>query len=195
MKKYLLILPCLLLCFMLVAVPVSAAEVDSFSISISGGGCEAPSYDAGVYHLNVFVGDVIVASVDDFNLLHTCETYVINFATPVDGVDSISFDSQGDENGCWLTVCNPFEDRIVVLEFSPQQVVSSGTGSPLSSIVGIFSDIGSWIADNIGNAVSLFWNAESQSLTLIGVLSVCGLSVSIVFLLIGIVSRFLKFGG
>lgn len=62
----------------------------------------------------------------------------------------------------------------------------------LASILAVFSAIGSWITTTIPTFYSLFY-AEG-ALTLLGTLAVCGLGIGIIFLLIGIIQRFLKFG-
>lgn len=63
----------------------------------------------------------------------------------------------------------------------------------LAAILAVFSSIGTWITTSIPTFFTLFY-AES-GLTLLGTLAVCGLGISIVFLMIGIIQRFLKFRG
>ena len=67
----------------------------------------------------------------------------------------------------------------------------------ISSITGVFSEIGNWIVEAVQSLVPMFWTttADGGSLTFLGVLAVCGLAFSVVFLLIGIIQRFLHFGG
>lgn len=62
----------------------------------------------------------------------------------------------------------------------------------LTSILEVFSSIGAWIVEAITDLMPMFYVAES-GLTLLGVLAVCGLGLSIVFLLIGVIQSFLRF--
>lgn len=64
--------------------------------------------------------------------------------------------------------------------------------SILTAIFAVFTTIGEWIVATIPTFFSLFYVAET-GLTLLGTLAVVGLGMSIVFLLIGIITRFLKF--
>lgn len=63
----------------------------------------------------------------------------------------------------------------------------------VTAVTGVFTAIGSWITTTIPTLTELFY-AEGN-LTFLGVLAVCGLAFSVVFLLIGIIQRFLHFGG
>lgn len=63
----------------------------------------------------------------------------------------------------------------------------------LAAILAVFSSIGTWITTTIPTFFTLFY--ADGGLTLLGTLAVCGLGISIVFLLISIISRFLKFRG
>lgn len=65
--------------------------------------------------------------------------------------------------------------------------------SILESILGVFTSLGEWITTSLPSYMGLFYTADT-GLTFLGVLAVCGLAFSIVFLLIGIIQRFLKFG-
>ena len=63
----------------------------------------------------------------------------------------------------------------------------------ITKITDVFSAIGDWITTAIGDIMPLFY--ANDDLTLLGVLAVCGLAVSIFFLLMGVIQRFLHFGG
>lgn len=65
----------------------------------------------------------------------------------------------------------------------------------IEAVTGVFSEIGSWITTEIQSLTALFYNATDSSLTFLGLLAVCGLAFSVVFLLIGIIQRFLHFRG
>lgn len=64
----------------------------------------------------------------------------------------------------------------------------------LEAILAVFTAIGDWIVESVPTMMPMFYNAES-GLTFMGVLAVAGLAFSVVFLLIGIIQRFLHFGG
>lgn len=62
----------------------------------------------------------------------------------------------------------------------------------LTAILEVFSSIGTWIVETIAELMPMFYVAET-GLTLLGILAVCGLGMSIIFLLIGIIQSFLRF--
>lgn len=63
----------------------------------------------------------------------------------------------------------------------------------ITKITDVFTAIGDWLTTAISDIMPLFYTGED--LTLLGVLAVCGLAVSIFFLLMGVIQRFLHFGG
>lgn len=64
----------------------------------------------------------------------------------------------------------------------------------IEAITDVFSSIAGWIPDAISSLTPVFWLPET-GLTFMGTLAVAGLAVSIVFLMMGIIQRFLHFGG
>lgn len=62
----------------------------------------------------------------------------------------------------------------------------------LTAILEVFSSIGTWIVETIADLMPMFYVAET-GLTLLGILAVCGLGMSVIFLLIGIIQSFLRF--
>lgn len=64
----------------------------------------------------------------------------------------------------------------------------------VDSILGVFTDVGEWISSAVGSFMPMFYTAE-DGLTFMGILTVMGLAVSVAFLCIGILQRFLKFKG
>lgn len=64
----------------------------------------------------------------------------------------------------------------------------------IEAITGVFTSIGDWLVEAVASFMPMFYVAET-GLTLLGTLAVCGLAVSICFLLIGIIQRFLHFAG
>lgn len=63
----------------------------------------------------------------------------------------------------------------------------------LAAILAVFAQVGTWITTTLPTFFTLFY-AEG-ALTLLGTLAVAGLGISVIFLLIGIIQRFLKFQG
>lgn len=63
----------------------------------------------------------------------------------------------------------------------------------ITAITDVFSAVSTWLLEAIGNIAPIFYTAEG-GLTLIGVTTMMGLGISIIFLLIGVVSNFLHFG-
>lgn len=67
----------------------------------------------------------------------------------------------------------------------------------LAAILEVFTSVGQWIASAFTTLQPVFWTtAESGggSLTFMGVLAVASLAMSVAFLILGIIQRFLKFG-
>lgn len=67
----------------------------------------------------------------------------------------------------------------------------------LEAILGVFTTVGEWIPNAISAMVPIFWTAGTDgagSLTFMGVLAVAGLAFSVIFLVIGIIQKFLRFG-
>ena len=67
-------------------------------------------------------------------------------------------------------------------------------GSILSAVFEVFTAVGDWLVTGVGDLMPMFYSTET-GLTLLGVLGVAGLAFSVIFLLIGIIQRFLHFGG
>lgn len=65
----------------------------------------------------------------------------------------------------------------------------------LTAIFTVFTQIGNWITETIPMFFKLFYVSEGSEagLTFLGTLAVVSLGIGIVFLLIGIIQRFLKF--
>lgn len=63
----------------------------------------------------------------------------------------------------------------------------------LEAILEVFSSVASWLGTAVTALIPLFW-AEG-ALTFLGVLAVAGLAFSVIFLVMGIIQRFLHFGG
>lgn len=64
----------------------------------------------------------------------------------------------------------------------------------ISSITGVFDAVMTWFASAFAKIVPIFYATEG-GLTFLGVLAVTGLSISVFFLLVGIVQNFLHLRG
>lgn len=62
----------------------------------------------------------------------------------------------------------------------------------VNAITSIFTEVGNWISGAVTAMVPIFYGTEG--LTFMGTLAIMGLAFSVVFLIIGIIQRFLKFG-
>lgn len=68
----------------------------------------------------------------------------------------------------------------------------------LTAVLAVFTAVGEWIPTAIQKMIPIFWTTGAEgagSLTFMGVLAVAGLAFSVVFLVIGLIQRFLHFAG
>ena len=65
----------------------------------------------------------------------------------------------------------------------------------LAEVFSVFTQTASWFTTSVPSVVELFWDSELKALTFLGVLSVAGLSISVFFLLLGVIQNFLHFRG
>lgn len=65
----------------------------------------------------------------------------------------------------------------------------------ITAITNVFTEVGNWIVGAVNSMIPMFYDTGNSELTLLGILSVVGLAISVVFLLIGIIQRFLHFAG
>ena len=70
----------------------------------------------------------------------------------------------------------------------------------LSAVLDLFEQVGSWFPTFMTDVSTIFYtpapgDGGSGSLTFFGVLAVCGLAFSVIFLVIGVISNFLHFRG
>lgn len=64
----------------------------------------------------------------------------------------------------------------------------------LTRILEVFSAMAQWVSSAVTDLLPMFYTAE-VGLTIIGVLTVAGLSLSVTFLIIGVISNFIHFRG
>lgn len=67
------------------------------------------------------------------------------------------------------------------------------TTTVLDKILAVFDSVSDWLVTAMGNIEPLFY--ADGNLTFLGVLAIAGLAISVCFLLIGIVQKFLHFAG
>lgn len=69
----------------------------------------------------------------------------------------------------------------------------------ITAVTAVFAAMGEWLAKFIPTLISLFWTPgtgeAAGSLTFLGILSLCSLSVSIFLLVMGLIQNFLHFRG
>ena len=70
--------------------------------------------------------------------------------------------------------------------FNPLMLSSTGI---VDSVLEIFTAIGTWFVTMITGMLPIFYSAET-GLTIIGVLTCCGLGVSVILLVVGFVRNF-----
>lgn len=63
----------------------------------------------------------------------------------------------------------------------------------LNDILAVFLAVAEWISEAVLSLVPMFY--DENGLTFLGILSIAGLAISVAFLLIGIIQRFLNFRG
>lgn len=69
----------------------------------------------------------------------------------------------------------------------------------ITAITDVFKAMGEWFVEFIPTLISLFYTAPAEGvsggLTFLGVLAVCGLAISVFFLVMGLIQNFLHFRG
>ena len=68
----------------------------------------------------------------------------------------------------------------------------TGTTTVLDSVLAVFTKIGDWISTSVNSLTPMFYN--DGALTFMGTMCVAGLGFSVIFLLIGLIQKFLRFG-
>ena len=65
----------------------------------------------------------------------------------------------------------------------------------VTAVTNVFAGIGEWITNFLPTIMAIFYDTEANALTFLGVLAICGLAISIFFLLMGVIQNFLHFRG
>ena len=122
--------------------------------------------------------------------------YVTNPATN-SAYEVYNIDSElwSDEDYRYITVLDGFYIyNIDIYQWWVSNVtrVSPGYNSSFfDNMFSIFNAIGQWISGSVANLTTMFF--VDNSLTFVGTLSIAALSMAVVFLIIGLISRFLRF--
>lgn len=66
--------------------------------------------------------------------------------------------------------------------------------SVIESITGVFSNMFNWISGSLSGLIPIFYDPE-KGLTFFGTLSIVALSISVFFLIIGLIQNFLHLRG
>lgn len=87
----------------------------------------------------------------------------------------------------------PIDPEPSVPGISPEEGgITAMVESVVSAIFAVFSAIGNWFVEFLPTLTAIFWTGEA--LTFLGVLAILGLGVSVIFLLISVIRRFMNFG-
>lgn len=65
------------------------------------------------------------------------------------------------------------------------------TNPVVGGILDVFTQIGDWIGESVQTVSTMFYS--DGGLTLLGSLAVCGLGISVIFLLVNTIRSFLRF--
>lgn len=66
--------------------------------------------------------------------------------------------------------------------------------SIITAVTSVFTAVGEWFGGAVQAMIPIFYTAE-DGLTFIGTLTIMGLSISVTFLLLNVISSFLQFRG
>lgn len=158
----------------------------------------------------VYVGDGLVSSIS--NQGFPLGIVAVNGSSPYFGVvTSIGFYESVTTGSSYSTYCGSTPKTFILniseYEFYTTQeiykeffmnddgwqaVYLPGVTGGLTST---FSGTSGFVSDLAGSVSDLFWDAEEEELTVCGTLGLVALGISVVFLLIGFISKFVHLGG
>ncbi len=101
--------------------------------------------------------------------------------------------SEVDFYGYCMVFINSYGVEPSVSVYVPPVVDVPSDETPVVSILGVWAKILAWMADAFDRLTLVFYSADT-GLTFIGYLAVGALSVAVVFLLLGLVRKWLRFG-
>lgn len=199
MKRLFYLIPCLLLCCILVFSPVavSAQEVSyEFALSDTVSDITVPS---GMYNVDVIIDGfdgvrlpyvLTVTAGSDPEGLEPFEVPGLNLVQPdIYWIDDALFAAfYCVDNADYL-----FGTLVLTPVKSSDVPVKGESPAAAVSVFDVFAGVGSWLVGSLASVSGIFWNATSGELTLLGVLAVSALGIAVVLGLFYIISRFLKF--
>lgn len=198
MKKLFIFVCCFALCFSLMAVTAAASELNSFDMAFSPGSFPFYFYDPGVYSVDLILNGSVVDSLGNIDLYYGMWNY--SFEVDLSGYLNPCliqlWGTGSDVDGFWMegsALSSGGEEIEVTLRFTELQPGNSDV-SAIDSTLDIFGQIGSWIIDSLGMCVTMFYNADTGSLTFLGVLGVSVLAVGVILGLVALIRRMLNFG-
>lgn len=86
---------------------------------------------------------------------------------------------------------NFFSSDLTICEITEKGVKEDMT--VVEQVLGVFNAIGEWFAEIIPSMLGVFYNAETNTLTVIGVLAVCSLAIAVILLILAWICDFFKF--
>lgn len=163
-------------------------------------------YDSVTYEFFSLAGDVVLdEQINEYCIVSAANSIVffngsfyLGFYFPVDDVvfqtvnhsgstlDEVEFIISGGDD-----VSN--SDLISSLNTYATVTLPAPPPSILDVVISLFTAVGEWISNAVTAIIPMFWDGES--LTFVGVLVCAALAVSVSFLIINVISRFLNFRG
>lgn len=197
MKRFFVVILCLVMSFSVLALSAFADEVEreAFTLHIVDGEAVKTDFIDGMYYVKVYNNNSLRADLGKVNLYYGSsyhnEVEIMGDPNPPHYLDITVSSKNGSSPvlSCSVVDVNSmffFDDRTYV-EFEP-----APDDPPTQSVFGVFSSVGTWISNSLSDTVSLFYN--DSGLTLVGSLAVAGLGFSLIFFLIEVIKSFLRFG-
>ena len=190
MRRFLVFLS-VILCFLLVGSVLCFADTSAVDLTQELSVSEYVSLvDAGTIPELVIADPILIYQLiyDGQDFVDVAVGDVVRVRSSTDSSLVLS-DVNTDPNKSTVGLTKSFPAN--TLAFSDE--AGSETGFSIDSVLSVFKALGSWIVSVISTLIGLFW--VDGSLTLVGTLSVCGLAISIIFLIILLVRRFFNFAG
>ena len=71
--------------------------------------------------------------------------------------------------------------------------LAAGASDLIQSILTIWTAMCTWFISTMGELLNIFYD-PTTGITILGIMAFCGIGVGLIFLLIGLVRKFFKFG-
>lgn len=92
-----------------------------------------------------------------------------------------------------LCLCGAVAAPVSAASMDTPMLTATGTENIVDDTLNVFTKIGDWLAEAIPSFMPMFYSAET-GLTFIGVLSIVGLGFSVIFLCLGLIQKFMRWG-